>query len=84
MKKTTIFTLIGILVFTSIFAQDSTGTGTGSGSATWNIETIGALVWGIYEVFVRVIPTVKSLSIVQKILDILSRLSSALDRTKQA
>lgn len=73
--------LVALCLF--LFAQDSTGTGTGT-STTWSIGTVTALIAGIYEAVVRVIPTVKNLSIVTWTLKRLAEISAALNVKKAA
>jgi hypothetical protein len=49
--------------------------------AHWHV--IAALIIGIYETLVRVIPTIGSYSLVAKIIDILKWLSDNLDKKKK-
>jgi len=53
-----------VLICSSLFAQDSTGTGT-PGTTTlpsW-VPLVAAILVGIYELLARLIPTVKNISI---------------------
>lgn len=65
MKKFILFFIL-LLANVALFAQDSTGGGSGGGGFTLSptIVLILSLLLGVYEVVIRLIPTVKNYSII--------------------
>lgn len=65
MKKFILFFIL-LLANVALFAQDSTGGGSGGGGFTLSptIVFILSLLLGVYEVVIRLIPTVKNYSII--------------------
>jgi len=75
MKKL-IFLLTSILIISvALFAQDSTGTDPGgvSGLPSW-VYVAAAVIVGIWEVVVRLIPTAANLSIIGVVISLLQKI----------
>lgn len=78
MKKTLnckiafLLTLATLFIICSVFAQDSTATGaTGAATLPSWVPLVGSLLLGVYELVVRLVPTVKNYSIIGWVIKII-------------